>query len=65
MRGHYTFRTLVSLEAGSEAEAKAELERRLHRLHDAEYISGFGIEHVADDITYDPETGLLRVPSKA
>jgi hypothetical protein len=64
MRGHYTFRALISLEADSEKEAKAELQRRLGRLHEAEYISGFGIEHVADDITYDPHSGLLRVPVK-
>ena len=65
MRGHYTHRVLIALEADSEKASKEELERRLGRLMEAEYISGFGIEHVADDITYDPETGLLRAPSKS
>lgn len=61
-RGHYTFRALLSVEADSEDEARREIQRRLARLHEAEYVTGFGVEHLAHDLTYSPDGGL-RVPS--
>lgn len=61
-RGHYTFSTLIAIEADSEDEARRVLGRRLSRLTEAEYITGAGVMRLDKGATYDL-AGELRSPS--
>lgn len=61
-RGHYTFKTFLSIEADSEQEAHEELGRRLARLQEGEFVTGYGIDTLARDLTYD-DAGNLRSPA--